>query len=208
MVDWDKGKALQHLLEALGLDKSKDVMPLYIGDDRTDEDAFKVLRDRGLGCGILVADKVCVCVCVWICVFSLSVSLWHTDRSTQGSSTAGVGWAPTKTRVASIVLCRRSLPTEFLVRAVPSLLFEGKTDRNSARLSPFAQAKHTAAAYHLRDTHEVGVFLSKLVDWGKEEANGWHTNVQCNGWTPMYTAQNQVHKCKSEPGASNPDLPT
>jgi hypothetical protein len=30
-------------------------MPVYIGDDRTDEDAFKVLRKRGQGLGILVS---------------------------------------------------------------------------------------------------------------------------------------------------------
>jgi len=123
MVDWDKGKALQHLLEALGLDQSEDVMPLYIGDDRTDEDAFKVLEKHGLGCGILVADK----------------------------------------------------------------------------------AKPTAAAYHLRDPQEVGVFLTKLVEWGHQESNGWHSNVQCNGWTPTYTKQ-EVHKCKSEPSSSNSQL--
>ncbi|KAJ6737179.1 TREHALOSE 6-PHOSPHATE PHOSPHATASE, partial [Salix viminalis] len=32
-----------------------DVFPVYIGDDRTDEDAFKVLRERGQGFGILVS---------------------------------------------------------------------------------------------------------------------------------------------------------
>ncbi len=52
-LDWDKGKALLLLLEALGLD-GPDVVPLYIGDDVTDEDAFAVLRDRGIG--ILVSE--------------------------------------------------------------------------------------------------------------------------------------------------------
>ncbi|KAG6483195.1 probable trehalose-phosphate phosphatase 6 [Zingiber officinale] len=54
-IKWDKGKALEFLLESLGLNNQNDVFPLYIGDDRTDEDAFKVLRDRGQGFGILVS---------------------------------------------------------------------------------------------------------------------------------------------------------
>ncbi|GAB2229730.1 hypothetical protein Drorol1_Dr00013982 [Drosera rotundifolia] len=53
-VKWDKGKALEFLLESLGFSDSSDVFPVYIGDDRTDEDAFKVLRDRGQGFGIVV----------------------------------------------------------------------------------------------------------------------------------------------------------
>jgi len=40
-VDWDKGTALAHLLELLGLADPDRVFCLYIGDDRTDEDAFK-----------------------------------------------------------------------------------------------------------------------------------------------------------------------
>ena len=40
-VDWDKGTALAHLLELLGLADPQQVFCLYIGDDRTDEDAFK-----------------------------------------------------------------------------------------------------------------------------------------------------------------------
>ena len=52
-LEWDKGKAVLWLLQALNLG-SPDVMPLYIGDDITDEDAFAVLKDRGLG--ILVAE--------------------------------------------------------------------------------------------------------------------------------------------------------
>jgi trehalose 6-phosphate phosphatase len=52
-IDWDKGRAVLYLLEALGLD-GEDVLPLYVGDDITDEDAFHALSGRGIG--ILVAD--------------------------------------------------------------------------------------------------------------------------------------------------------
>nr|ADK11431.1 trehalose-6-phosphate phosphatase [Medicago sativa] len=54
-IKWDKGRALEFLLESLGFANSKNVFPIYIGDDRTDEDAFKVLRNRSQGCGILVS---------------------------------------------------------------------------------------------------------------------------------------------------------
>ncbi|KAJ4753386.1 Trehalose 6-phosphate phosphatase [Rhynchospora pubera] len=54
-IKWDKGKALEFLLETLGYANSSDIFPIYIGDDRTDEDAFKVLRERGQGIGILVS---------------------------------------------------------------------------------------------------------------------------------------------------------
>ncbi|XP_010916894.1 probable trehalose-phosphate phosphatase 6 [Elaeis guineensis] len=54
-IKWDKGKALEFLLDSLGFADCNDVLPIYIGDDRTDEDAFKVLRDRGQGIGILVS---------------------------------------------------------------------------------------------------------------------------------------------------------
>ncbi|XP_074375499.1 putative trehalose-phosphate phosphatase D [Apium graveolens] len=54
-IKWDKGKALEFLLESLGYGNSDDVLPVYIGDDRTDEDAFKVLHKRGQGLGILVS---------------------------------------------------------------------------------------------------------------------------------------------------------
>ncbi|OAY67788.1 putative trehalose-phosphate phosphatase 6 [Ananas comosus] len=43
-IKWDKGKALEFLLESLGFADSVDVLPIYIGDDRTDEDAFKVME--------------------------------------------------------------------------------------------------------------------------------------------------------------------
>ncbi|KAL7154706.1 hypothetical protein ABFS83_03G019300 [Erythranthe nasuta] len=54
-IKWDKGNALEFLLESLGYAESDDVFPVYIGDDRTDEDAFKVLRVREQGIGILVS---------------------------------------------------------------------------------------------------------------------------------------------------------
>ncbi|XP_047050097.1 probable trehalose-phosphate phosphatase 7 [Lolium rigidum] len=54
-IKWDKGKALEFLLESLGYADCADVLPVYIGDDRTDEDAFKALRRRGQGIGILVS---------------------------------------------------------------------------------------------------------------------------------------------------------
>ncbi|XP_078159568.1 putative trehalose-phosphate phosphatase 6 [Carex rostrata] len=54
-IKWDKGKALEFLLETLGYTSSSNIFPIYIGDDRTDEDAFKVLRKRGQGIGILVS---------------------------------------------------------------------------------------------------------------------------------------------------------
>ncbi|XP_031261187.1 probable trehalose-phosphate phosphatase F [Pistacia vera] len=56
VIDWNKGKAVEFLLESLGLSNSDDVLPIYVGDDRTDEDAFKVLRERNQGYGILVSS--------------------------------------------------------------------------------------------------------------------------------------------------------
>jgi alpha,alpha-trehalase len=53
-LDWDKGRALLWLLDALGLDRPG-VLPFYIGDDLTDEDAFRAIANRGIG--ILVADE-------------------------------------------------------------------------------------------------------------------------------------------------------
>ncbi|XP_069151189.1 trehalose-phosphate phosphatase A isoform X2 [Solanum lycopersicum] len=56
VLNWDKGKAVEFLLESLGLNNCDDVLPIYIGDDRTDEDAFKVLREGNKGYGILVSS--------------------------------------------------------------------------------------------------------------------------------------------------------
>ncbi|MGH3787088.1 MAG: trehalose-phosphatase [Pseudonocardiaceae bacterium] len=47
-IDWHKGKAVLHLMKTLDLD-TNNVVPLYLGDDITDEDAFRALAGRGVG---------------------------------------------------------------------------------------------------------------------------------------------------------------
>jgi trehalose 6-phosphate phosphatase len=57
-IDWDKGKAVLYLIEALGLDR-EDVVPIYLGDDITDEHAFEALATaspRGIGIFVGSAD--------------------------------------------------------------------------------------------------------------------------------------------------------
>jgi trehalose 6-phosphate phosphatase len=53
-IDWNKGRAVLWLLETLELERGN-AMPIYIGDDRTDEDAFRALEKRGVG--ILVSEQ-------------------------------------------------------------------------------------------------------------------------------------------------------
>ena len=52
-LEWDKGRAVLHLLEVLELDRDG-VVPMYFGDDHTDEHAFEALSGRGIG--IFVGD--------------------------------------------------------------------------------------------------------------------------------------------------------
>jgi trehalose 6-phosphate phosphatase len=60
-VDWNKGKAVQYLCHALHVD-GEEFVPLYLGDDITDEDAFQALKGPcrgalpGNGIGVVVAD--------------------------------------------------------------------------------------------------------------------------------------------------------
>ncbi len=55
-VEWDKGRAVLWLLETLGLD-GDDALPLYLGDDWTDEDAFRALQGRGAGIFVGELDR-------------------------------------------------------------------------------------------------------------------------------------------------------
>jgi trehalose-phosphatase len=53
-VDWDKGRAVSWLLNHLDLDGTEPV-PIFLGDDRTDEDAFTAVAENGIG--ILIASE-------------------------------------------------------------------------------------------------------------------------------------------------------
>lgn len=55
-VKWDKGKVVSHIYEERSeKHQNEKITPVYIGDDKTDEDAFKVLEGEGVT--ILVSDK-------------------------------------------------------------------------------------------------------------------------------------------------------
>ena len=53
-IDWDKGKAVLWLLEVMG-SESREIFPIYIGDDLTDEDVFRAIKQRGVG--IVVSEQ-------------------------------------------------------------------------------------------------------------------------------------------------------
>ncbi|GAA4616950.1 trehalose-phosphatase [Saccharopolyspora hordei] len=51
-IDWNKGRALRWLLEQAGL-TDPGLVPVYAGDDYTDEDALQEVHDEGLGVVVL-----------------------------------------------------------------------------------------------------------------------------------------------------------
>ena len=55
-VEWDKGRAVRFLLEQMR--PPADAPILYLGDDRTDEDAFRALHGWSPAAeGVLVAEQ-------------------------------------------------------------------------------------------------------------------------------------------------------
>ena len=55
-LDWDKGTTVLWLLTELGLDH-EGAVPLYLGDDLTDEDAFVALEQQGHGLTLVVRGE-------------------------------------------------------------------------------------------------------------------------------------------------------
>lgn len=53
-IDWDKGKAVRRIQKLIDSD-SRGSIPVYIGDDTTDEDAFAEIQSDGIG--VLVRDE-------------------------------------------------------------------------------------------------------------------------------------------------------
>lgn len=53
-IDWNKGKAVKWVMNALGINW-EDFSVVYIGDDTTDEDAFRMVSTRGTS--ILISDE-------------------------------------------------------------------------------------------------------------------------------------------------------
>ncbi|XP_070681616.1 probable trehalose-phosphate phosphatase 4 isoform X4 [Malus domestica] len=98
-IEWNKGHALEYLLDTLGFSNSSDVLPLYIGDDRTDEDAFKVIRSRGLGFPIIVSStpkdtKACYSLQdpSEVLTFLLRIARWR--KASSSSRSLAQIWGP------------------------------------------------------------------------------------------------------------------
>jgi trehalose 6-phosphate phosphatase len=56
-VNWDKGKAIRLLMKRYGKGGRKSgLLPIYLGDDLTDEDGFKVIEKYGYGISVKVGE--------------------------------------------------------------------------------------------------------------------------------------------------------
>lgn len=57
-VTWDKGKAIKLLMKKYGKGgKKSGLLPMYFGDDLTDEDGFRVIEDYGDGVSVFVGEE-------------------------------------------------------------------------------------------------------------------------------------------------------
>jgi trehalose 6-phosphate phosphatase len=54
-VNWDKGKAIRLLMKRYGKGgRNSRLLPVYLGDDQTDEDAFQTIERYGSGLSVLI----------------------------------------------------------------------------------------------------------------------------------------------------------
>jgi trehalose-phosphatase len=57
-VTWDKGKAIKLLMKRYGKGGRKSgLLPMYFGDDLTDEDGFSVIENYGIGLSVFVGEE-------------------------------------------------------------------------------------------------------------------------------------------------------
>lgn len=56
-VRWNKGTMALWLYGRVLAHSTEKVLPIYVGDDRTDEDAFQALKDQGIGVKVLEAES-------------------------------------------------------------------------------------------------------------------------------------------------------
>lgn len=55
-ISWDKGDTILYLFQVLNLDKNN-ILPIYIGDDITDESAFEAIHGHGVGILVSKYDR-------------------------------------------------------------------------------------------------------------------------------------------------------
>ena len=56
-VDWDKGKAIRLLMKKYGRGgRTSGLLPVYLGDDLTDEDGFRAIEKYGSGISVFVGE--------------------------------------------------------------------------------------------------------------------------------------------------------
>ena len=156
-IDWNKGSALLHLLDMLGLkDHGDDVFCLYIGDDRTDEDAFKVLKETCLGGGILVSSKVKDTAGRWtlrdpfeVAMFLQRLVAWGQTGANRWHESGGcVGWQMSEK-------ARRKCPDletafQFLVSETTSGGYATKTNENVDITAASRLAQQSNTMMHCR----------------------------------------------------------
>jgi trehalose 6-phosphate phosphatase len=62
-IDWHKGKALLYIIEQLEQVRGAKMLPMFVGDDKTDEDGFAVLPPDGAGVLVGPADALTAAGC-------------------------------------------------------------------------------------------------------------------------------------------------